>query len=611
MFSFGKSRKTLYSLLVVLLITGSGTSVFAAKKKPTKLTPSSKTSKTADKKDGQKNENSDQEQNSEDSSVKLSTDSFNRNYFSKIDPSIVTLVENGSPESLKTAMQKIRKSESEYTENEKILIATATEIMQIVWPTEKVTWSSYTVTQDNPYLGAINSAKKGVFDSSTGNVDFLTTLLPSLVILTSKVNASVYADCEKAIIDSLFYNYNSCLANYMAGVLYEKTERYSESESYLAKAYYDAPKNIELALEYSKVLGKLGRAEEAKKIIASLAGAGGTEAGSAYSVANDLLILKQNAYIAFDTGNYTEAEECVAKVLQQTPNDLEFVLFRAKIFMAKNDYIHAVSLLDMYSRQNDTNHDYLILRAKVQLEWSKNTSAATDTIEKALQLYPTSDEALMIAAKIAAATDSPVAGKYADELAGLVLANNPGNAEALVYALDGLIKRENWISAYSNSSVLIKKSPDDAEIVMRHVKVCLQLNKKTEALDAATKAYASNSSDETIAQAYVYAYTETNSRENSLALVEKLMNGASPKMKSYLLYRRSYLQKTEDASLADLRSSLIANPRNSEALFRLYEVYYAKHDYRKAQYYLRQVVALNPNDGSAKKLNEALTQLIQ
>ena len=71
------------------------------------------------------------------------------------------------------------------------------------------------------------------------------------------------------------------------------------------------------------------------------------------------------------------------------------------------------------------------------------------------------------------------------------------------------------------------------------------------------------------------------------------------------------MQRSGDNELADLRASLIANPRNSDALFRMYEIYYSKEDYRKAQYYLRQVVAINPNDSTTRKLNEALTQLIK
>ena len=100
-------------------------------------------------------------------------------------------------------------------------------------------------------------------------------------------------------------------------------------------------------------------------------------------------------------------------------------------------------------------------------------------------------------------------------------------------------------------------------------------------------------------------------RDAVIRYIDSLMSSASPKVKSYLFYRRSFLQLTEEKQLADLRSSLISNPRNSDALFRLYEVYYSKKDYKKAQYYLRQVVAINPNDSSFKKLNDALTKLIQ
>ena len=57
--------------------------------------------------------------------------------------------------------------------------------MEIVWPSQKVTWSPFENTEDNPYTGAINSSKNGIFDSSTGNVDFLTTLLPVLVIFSN------------------------------------------------------------------------------------------------------------------------------------------------------------------------------------------------------------------------------------------------------------------------------------------------------------------------------------------------------------------------------------------------------------------------------------------
>ena len=541
-----------------------------------------------------------QEESQVSEAIKLPSTSKPKSYFAKISDDIVKNVENGSPASIAAAMSAIKKSESELSQSEKVLIYVSSEMMRILWSSQKVTWTTYDVSEETPYTGALKSVRNGIYDTSTGNSDFLSTFLPALVFLTPNITTNVQAQCEKGILDSLKLDPSSVAANYLAGLYYEKKGEYEKAEPYLSKAY-DSSHTIEILLEYAKVLSKNGKSGLAEEVM--------KEAGSASTTS--LAVLKQNAWIAFEKGDYAAAEEAVARVLQQTPNDLEFVLFRARIFIEKNDYIHAVSLLDMYARQNDTNIDYLILRARVQLDWSKNTNAATETIEKAMQLYPDNIDALLIAARISSLTDGPVAGKYADELAAIVLEKKPSNSEALVYALDGLVQRENWQEAYDISSSLVKKQPDNENLILKHVTVCLKINKKGEAMDIAQKAYHTNPSNETITQAYILASTQVLSRDESIRLIDSMLSSASSKIKSYLYYRRSFLQLSEDTALADLRSSLIANPRNSDSLFRLYEIYYDKKDYRKAQYYLKQVVAINPNDSNVKKLNEALTKLIQ
>ncbi len=533
-------------------------------------------------------------------SIKLPSNKNQRDYFSKAGSDVLQGVQNGSPESLREAMSLMRQRTSEYEEPEKVLAVVSAEIMKLVWPTEKITWDIPEVTSDNPYTGAISSVKQGVFDSSTGNVDFLTTLLPALVIVNSSSDISVYEPCENALKSALQIQSNSVLANYLLAVLYERKQNFENAEKYLSLAYEASPKTSEISLSYSRILRTNGKLAEAFKVLNSID-----------STINDISVLKQNAYIAFDSGDYDAAELYVARVLQQTPNDLEFLLFRAKILVDKKDYIHAVSLLDVYARQDNTSIDYLVLRARVQLDWSKNTAAASETVEKALQMYPDNVDALMFAARISSETDSPVAGKYADELAASVLEKKPGNQEAMTYALDGLIQRENWQEAYTASRNLISMDKVSSEVVEKYVNVCLKLGKYNEAYEYAKARYDANPSDEVLLQAFILAYSKVGNRDAVLKYIDSLMNSSSAKVKSYLYYRRSFLQLTEEKQLADLRSSLISNPRNSDALFRLYELYYAKQDYRKAQYYLRQVVAINPNDTSIKKLNEALTKLIQ
>ena len=504
-------------------------------------------------------------------SIKLPSAKVQRSFFYKIDDSIMNGIQNGSPDSMRSAMSSLRQKGSEYEENEKVLAVVAAEIMKLVWPSEKITWDIPTVTSDNPYTGALESVRQGIFDSSTGNVDFLTTLLPAIVVVNT-TDSAICASCEIALNSALSMQPDSVLANYLMAVLCEKQKNYARAEKCLDIAYAAASKTEEIGLAYVRVLRMNGNLSKASEVL-----------GKMNTSVNDISILRQNAYIAFESGNYESAELYVAKVLQQNPNDLEFLLFRAKILVEKKDYIHAVSLLDMYARQDSTSIDYLILRARVQLDWSKNTAAATDTVEKALQNYPDNIDALMFAARISSETDSPVAGKYADELAASVLAKYPGNREAMTYALDGLIHRENWQNAYEVSRNLISSDKVSSAIIEKYVTICLKLGKNSEAYDVAKKHYDANPEDETLMQAYILAYCRIGNRDSVLRYINTAINNASPKMKSYLFYRRSYLQLTEEKQLADLRSSLISNPRNSDALFRLYEVYYDKKDYKKAQ----------------------------
>ena len=174
--------------LVSFLVLAGNYSVFSAKNKEKK---------------NKKSKNTEQVQNTEETTaqisdeegVKLPSSSKPRTFFYKIDDDIVAGVENGSPESIRNAVSRIKKTDGDYQDNEKVLIFVATSIMEIVWPSEKITWEKIEVPDDNPYSGAVKSAKNGVFDSSTGNVDFLATILPALVMLVPNTNQTVYTQC--------------------------------------------------------------------------------------------------------------------------------------------------------------------------------------------------------------------------------------------------------------------------------------------------------------------------------------------------------------------------------------------------------------------------------
>lgn len=524
-----------------------------------------------------------------------------RTYFSRIDTGIMEDVENGSPASLRRAAASVRKLESAIGEPEKVLLALCASVMTIAWPGERIDWDVPEITEATPYLGAVDSAEKGVYDLSTGNVDFLTLVLPSLAVFTTANADDYFTAAEQSLISGLKMRPSSVLANYMLGMLYEKKAMNGKALDCFIKAESSAPECMQLAYAHADCLLRLGKISEAAAMGAALVA----------KYPSNINVLKLCANTSFAQKNYSSAEEYVARVLLQQPNDLEYVLFRARILVEKGDYIRAASLLDVYARQDSTSRDYLLLRARIQRDWSRNTTAAVATMEIAITKYPNDKDVLLFAAQLAASTGSEIAGRTAEDLSNAALAANPDNEDALRYAIEGMVQNKNWQKAYDASTRLRRKGFVSQEMSYLHIRICMELGKKDEAWNLASALYRDHPNDEDVLQMYITVLSGTGRTTQALSMINSLVNDASPKMKSFLYYRKSFIDAGREESLSDLRSSLIANPRNSDALLRMYQIYFERKDYRKAQYYLKQVVALNPNDAAIRKLNDELTRLIK
>ena len=524
-----------------------------------------------------------------------------RSYFSTISSSIMTQVETGSPSSLKQAALALRKTGNEgYEENEKVLLVTVSEMLTFAYPSQNVNWELPSVDRSNSYIGALDSARNSIYDSSTGNTDFLTLVLPSFVLLKESVSSNYYDMAESALTQALQKRKDSVIANYLMGLLQEKKGSESLALTYIKTAYNGAKDCVEIARKLADLSYRTGDYAQSYATVQTFL--------KTYPTDNALLSVGAKA--AYALGKLDEAEELALKANQIEGDNLDYVLLRAQILMKKGDYIKASSLLDVYSRTNRTSRDYLLLRSQLQLEWNKSATNAAETISQALALYPSDSDVLLRAAEIASASNSSVGGKTALQLANAVLEKQSENLTALSISITEQVKAGLWSSAYSLSSRLIAKSDAPVSAFHTHVEICISLGRTEEAWNLASRLYEQNKSDETCQQTYIKALIATGRNEQTSRLIDSLLNGASARMKSFLYYQRSRLDATEEAVLADLRSSLTANPRNEDALYRLYELYYQKSDWRRAQYYLKQVVALNPNDARLLRLNAELDTLL-
>ena len=140
-------------------------------------------------------------------------------YFSYVSPEVMKDIENGSPASLRRAASALRRFNSGYEENDRVLLLICSNIMNMVWPQERVEWESPEVSSGTSYLGAINSARDGIYDTSTGNVDFLATALPSLVIVKVQDVSPFFEMSEAALKKCLEMSPDSVLINYLLGLM--------------------------------------------------------------------------------------------------------------------------------------------------------------------------------------------------------------------------------------------------------------------------------------------------------------------------------------------------------------------------------------------------------
>ncbi len=523
-----------------------------------------------------------------------------KNFFNGIPEEAVRAIENGSPESINQAYSLLRKDASLYAENEKILLNTGHALMTILWQQEKANFTEFDVSSANPYLGAVESSRQGIYDESTGNTDFLTLVLPSLVLVTSESRSDYYSLSKKALSSALAMNPGSVLANYLMGFLLRRQNDFSGALKYFQTAYENSPDCVETVLNFADCNFRVKNYQKSLELAKSL-----VEKNPYYSQG-----LKLCAENSFALGQLEESELYVGRVLQQEPENSYYVLFRAKILVQRGDYIRAASLLDVYARANPDSREYLVLRSKVQKDWNKNITAATATIDRALSLYPDDTEIILTAASLASETGTKINGKTAGELAALILEKDPDNVDAMKIQIEDFAGKKMWARAYEVSSVLRKMKNPPEDSVYSHIEICLSAGRKDEAWSLASELYSQNPKDENVLQIYVKVLVQTGRKTEALRLIEQNLSGASSKMKSFFYYERSLLQNNENSVLVDLRASLTANPRNKDALFKLYQIYFNKKEYRKAQYYLKQVVAISPADESLLRLNAELETLL-
>ncbi len=523
----------------------------------------------------------------------------------KLDSTLAAHIEKGSPASLKEAVLFIQNDSKGLTNENKLYLKVIADIMYLVYPLETNGVKPPLYAEDEPYLQALKEVKSGLYPVSTKKDGFLSLIIPTLVLTYNDFSDTTLAqyseDIESRLMEAQKLRPQSVLPHYLLGLLKEKNNKLTEAVALYQKAWQLDSSCYPAGFKYGHFAAESGNGAEALKIADTL--------NSSYKDNTEVKLLYAQAHIAKNDLN--KASENIVSVLKKEPENISALLLRIRILIEQKEYLRANSLLDAYSTKNKTAKNYLLYRARVTKEWNKNLIRASEFLTEAYKYYPEDFNVLLACAEICFEASTKIDNKPADFFIRKVLEAYPKNTAALALLVKNDINNGKWAQAVESAEDLAAKYPSDAnkELLLTSY---LGAGQTSKALSLAKKLYANTKNP---SNSFINLYMEALYAGKDYQTVKQVINqkikGADSQLKSILYYYNAKLEQGNSGEYLNfLQSSLLSNPRNKDSLFAMYEWYLKTKDYKKAKYYLGQVLALDPSNKNLVNLSENLDKLL-
>ena len=509
----------------------------------------------------------------------------------KLDSTLAALIEKGSPASLKEAVLFIQNDSKGLTSENKLYLKIIADIMYLVYPLETNGVKPPAYVEDEPYLQALKEVKSGLYPVSTKKDGLLSLIIPTLVLANDNFSDTTLAqyseDIESRLMEAQKLRPQSVLAYYLLGLYKEKTNKLTEAVTLYQKAWQLDSSCYPAGFKYGHFAAESGNGTEALKIADTL--------NNIYNNNTEVKLLYAQAHIAKNDLN--KASENIVSVLKKEPENISALLLRIRILIEQKEYLKANSLLDAYSTKNKTAKNYLLYRARLTKEWNKNLIRASEFLTEAYKYYPEDFNVLLACAEICFEASTKIDNKPADFFIRKVLEGYPKNTSALALLVKNDINNGKWAQAVESAEDLAAKYPSEAnkELLLTSY---LGAGQTSKALSLAKQLYANTKNpSNSFINLYMEALYAGKDYQTVKQVINQKMKGADSQLKSILYYYNAKLEQGNSSEYLNfLQSSLLSNPRNKDSLFAMYEWYLKTKDYKKAKYYLGQVLALNPSN---------------
>jgi Tfp pilus assembly protein PilF len=504
---------------------------------------------------------------------------------------IRSLVESGLSSSLIEALDLIKRRRLEEGDYGRAMAAVSVTLLRKLYPDNRTLLPPADPPRIHPYTKILSEAEQGRYCVPPRNsLDYLELTLPFLALLEETQESRLLAalpDLKRA----RELNPRGMLATYFMGLVYEKTGQWEKAASEYRWAYDASQGFYPAALGLARYLSFRGEIEEEIALLSDMA----------LQYPDNMAVKRQLALVYYDTQDWARAEPAIAEALRVDSRDGQFILMQARLFVEQGRFNQAQAPLDLYALINPNDRLYLFLRARLQAEGYRNRDGALNNLRSLLRLYPEDVEALTYAARLLMDSNRSEDQAEGREILTRLMAAGESSLMASALAAQDAAYRRAWEEARPHLDRLLadRRSPQDLLLAYT---VERGLGNRAVALAYAQELYQADSGNEEGAVAYIASLIDLGRRSEAESLLETRLAGANGGIiKSRYYYLRSLLRSGEEAAMNDLHSSLFEDPRNLNALTAMFEIYHRRRDERRALYYLKQALAIAPEDPHLKR----------
>ena len=535
---------------------------------------------------------------------------------------IRSLTERGYPSSLLSALEIIRTRDLGSTEFGRAMITVNAALLKTLYPSVQAQLPPQDPPLTHVYSRILREAERGVYTPPPQNSnDYLEHVLPFLCLYPegsldlsqrpatprrtgiSTFPAERYFSALPDLEKAREINPESVLADFFIGIVYEYSGQGDLAFSQYAYVWEHFPECYPAALGLARIADAQGRKQDSIRLLSDLV----------VYFPDNLQVKRELALAYYRAGDWSRAETAVAEILQKDSRDAEFVLMRAHIQVEQGQFFQAQSPLDIYATINPNNRLYLFLRARVQAEAYHNRDAALNYLRSILRSAAGADnssqgqddlllsEVSVYAARLlmeSARSEDQAEGR--ELLAKLLSVPSPA-LEVVSLALDDAVRRESWREARIYLGRLLEERRSVQDLLAACMVERGQGNNAA-ALSYARELYERDRTNDEGIITYISALIDTGRAGEAAGMIDSRLNSLSGGVqKSRYFYLRSRVRNNEELTMNDLRSSLFEDPRNLEALIAMFEIYHRRRDERRAVYYLKQALALAPDNPRLKR----------